>query len=110
MPQLTTAQIYNAAISPAPAPRQVDFWSDPASHVPSDFHRSPVSGSTTSPRAYVRTYRTWLWGCAVLLKTFGILVAFVFAIRAGWSGAAAAMATLAGLLLRFVLEATSRGD
>jgi hypothetical protein len=58
----------------------------------------------------MRAYRTWLWGLAVLLKTFGILGAFLLAIRAGWAGGAVVTAALAGILLRFVLEATSRGD
>ena len=101
MPQVTTGQVYNTAISPASASRDVDFWSDSS---------SPVSGRRTSPRRCMRNWRTSLWSLAVLLKTLGILVAFVLAMRAGWSGGVAATATVAGILLRFILEATSRGD
>jgi|SRR5215510_9840789 len=110
MPQVTTGQIYNTAIPPASVPRDVDFWSDPSSQHPWDFHLHAVSDRKESPRRSMRNYRTWLWGLAVLLKTFGILAAFLLAIRAGWTGGIAATATLAGFLLRFILEATSRGD
>ena len=110
MPQVTTGQIYNTAIPPASASRRADFWSDPSSRHPWDFQLQPVSSGKTSPRRSMRDYRIWLWSLAVLLKTFGILAAFLFTIRAGWAGVAAVTATLAGMLLRFVLEATSRGD
>jgi len=110
MPQVTTGQIYNAAIPPASALRDVGLRSDPSSRHAWRFRLHALSGRKTSPRQCVRTHRMWLWGLAVLLKTFGILVAFVLAMRAGWSGGAAAAATLAGISLRFVLEATSRGD
>ena len=110
MPQVTTGQIYNTAISPASVPRDVDFWSDSSSHHSRDFQLHLVSDRKTPPRQCMRNCRNWLWSLAVLLKTFGILIAFVLAIRAGWPGGVAATATLAGILLRFILEATSRGD
>lgn len=110
MPQLTTAQIYNAAIPPASAPHDVDFWSDPPSLHSSHFRRPPVVGRKLRPQRRGRTYRAWLWGLAAGIKTLGILGAFLLAIRAGWLGAAAVAATLVGLSLRYVLEATSQGD
>jgi len=110
MPQLTTAQTYNAAIPPASAPRDVDLWSDFSSPHSSHFRRNPVAGPNSSPLRRLRTYRAWLWGLATLLKILGILGAFLLAIRAGWLGTAAVAAAVAGISLRYVLEATSQGD
>jgi len=106
MPQLTTAQTYNAAIPPASGRRDVDLWTDLSSHSPPH----SVAGRKISSRTRGRTYRAWLWGLAAGLKTLGVLGAFLLAIRAGWSGIAAVAATVAGLSLRYVLEATSQGD
>jgi hypothetical protein len=47
---------------------------------------------------------------AAWLKAFGILGTLLVAIRAGWFGIAGVAATLVGLSLRYVLEATSQGD
>jgi hypothetical protein len=41
---------------------------------------------------------------------FGVLAALLIAMPTGWSGAAAAVAILTGVTLRFILEATSYGD
>ena len=106
MPQLTTAQIYNAAIPPASTPRDVDFWSNPSSH----FRPRSVAARKSFSRRHGRNYRASLWGVAAWLKAFGILGIFLVAIRAGWLGIAGVAATLAGLSLRYVLEATSKGD
>jgi hypothetical protein len=51
-----------------------------------------------------------LWALAAGLKAFGVLAALLIAMRTDWSGAAAAVAILAGFTLRFILEATSYGD
>jgi hypothetical protein len=51
-----------------------------------------------------------LWDLAAWLKTLGILGAFALALRSGWLGVAALAATLTGLILRHILEATSYGD
>ena len=110
MPQLTTAQIYNAAIPAASASHDVDFWSNPPSSHLSHFRRRPIIGQKSRPRKRGRSYRAWFWGLAAGLKTLGILGAFLLAIRAGWLGTAVLAATLAGLSLRYVLEATSQGD
>jgi hypothetical protein len=106
MPKLTTAQIYNAAIPPASTPHDVDLWSNRSSH----FRSRPVAGRKSSSRRHGRNYRALLWGVAGWLKAFGILGTFLIAIRAGWFGIAGVAATLAGLSLRYVLEATSQGD
>ena len=106
MPQLTTAQTYNADIPPASTPRDVDPWSNPSSH----FRPRPVAAPKSSSRRHGRNYRALLWGVAAWLRVFGILGTFLVAIRAGWFGIAGVAATLAGLSLRYVLEATSRGD
>jgi hypothetical protein len=106
MPQPTTAQIYNAAIPPASTPCELDFWSSPSSH----FWPRSVGGRKSSSRRHGRNYRASLWGAAAWLKAFGILGTFLVAIHAGWLGIAGVAATLAGLSLRYVLEATSRGD
>jgi hypothetical protein len=110
MPQLTTAQTYNAAIRPASNSRDVDFWSDLSSHHSSHFRPHRFGSRKLFSRRHMRTYRAWLWGLAAGLKTLGILGAFLLAIRAGWLGTTAVAATVAGLLLRYVLEATSQGD
>ena len=106
MPQLTTAQSHNAAIPPASTARDVDFWSNPSSR----FRPRPVAGRKSSSRSHGRNFRASLWGVAAWLKAFGILGIFLVAIRAGWLGVAGVAATLAGLALRYVLEATSKGD
>ena len=106
MPQITTAQSYNAAIPPASTARDVDFWSNPSSHSPP----RPSAGRKFSSRRYGRNFRALLWIVAAWLKVFGILGIFLIAIRAGWLGTAGVAATLAGLSLRYVLEATSQGD
>ena len=106
MPQLTTAQSYNAAIPPASTARDVDFWSNPSSR----FGPRPVPRRKSSSRSYGRNFRALLWGVATWLKVFGILGIFLVAIRAGWLGIAGVAATLAALSLRYVLEATSQGD
>ena len=85
MPQLTTAQTYNAANPPASARRDVDFWSDLSSPHSSHFRPHPFDGRKLSPRRHVRTCRAWLWGLAAGLKTLGTLAAFLLAIRAGWN-------------------------
>ena len=110
MPQLTTAQIYNAANPPASASRDMDFWSDLSSPRSSRFRPHQFGGRKLSPRKHARMYRGWLWGLAAGLKILGILAAFLLAIRAEWLGTAAVAATIAGLSLRYVLEATSQGD
>ena len=106
MPQLTTAQSYNAAIPPASTARDVDFWTNPSSH----FQPRPIAGRKSSSRSHGRNYRALLWGVAAWLRVFGILGTFLVAIRAGWFGIAGVAAMLAGLSLRYVLEATSQGD
>lgn len=109
MPQITTAQSYNAAIPPASSSRDADFWSDLSSPHSSHFQPHPFGGRKLS-RRHARMYRTWLWGLAAGLKILGILAAFLLAIRTGWLGTGAVAATIAGLSLRYVLEATSQGD
>jgi hypothetical protein len=107
MPQPTTAQIYNAAIPPESTFRELDFWSNRSSH----FRPRPVAGhKSSSVRHRRRNYRALLWGLAAWLKGFGILATFLVAIHAGWLGIAGVAAMLAGLSLRYVLEATSHGD
>jgi len=110
MPQLTTAQSYNAAIPPVSVPRDLDSWSDLSSPRPSHFRPHWVRGRKLSPRRRGRTYRAWLWALAAGLKTLGVLGAFLLAMRVGWLGTAVVAATVAGLSLRYVLEATSQGD
>jgi len=110
MPQLTTAQTCNAAIPPASASRDVDLWSDLSPPHSPDLRRKPVTDRKLSRLRRGRSYRTWLWGLATGLKTLGTFGAFLLVIRAGWLGAAAVAATVAGLSLRYVLEATSQGD
>jgi len=105
MPQLTTAQIYNAASPPGSTRRHVNF-SDPSS----PFGLHPIVSSKSPGRSRRRNYRAPLWGVAACLKAFGILGTFLVAIRAGWLGIAGVAATLAGLTLRYILEATSQGD
>ena len=106
MPQLTTAQSYNAALPPASTAGDVDFWSNPSSR----FRSRPVAGRKSPSRRHGRNYRALLWGVAAWLKAFGILGTFLVAICTGWFGIAGVAATLAGLSLRYVLEATSQGD
>src|SRR5215813_12144504 len=99
MPQLTTAQTYNAAIPSTSSHRDVDFWGKP------HFSPRPVANRKSSSARPRRKYRDYLWGIAASLKIFGILGTFVIAIHAGWVGMAAVAATLAGVSLRYVLEA-----
>jgi hypothetical protein len=107
MPQPTTAQIYNAASSPASISREVDFWSNASS----DFRGRPIACRKLPSRRHGRrNYRASLWSVAAWLKAFGIFGIFLVAIQAGWLGIAGVAATLAGLSLRYVLEATSHGD
>jgi len=106
MPQLTTAQTYNAATPPASTYCDVDFWSNPSSH----FRPRPVVSRKSSFPRRRRNHRGWLRGVAACLKAFGILGTFLIAMHAGWLGLAGVAATLAGLSLRYVLDATSQGD
>jgi len=106
MPRLK-APIYNSAASRASTRRNGNFWNDSFFHC-RQLHQS-INGERPSRRG-VRTYRTWLWGLAAGLKAFGVLAALLIAMRTGWSGAAAAVAILTGVTLRFILEATSYGD
>jgi len=106
MPQLTTAQSYNAAIQPTSTYRDVDFWSNPPSH----FRPRLFSSRKSSSQKRRRNYRGPLWSVAACLKGFGVLGTFLVAIHNGWLGVAGVAATLAGLSLRYVLEATSHGD
>ena len=110
MPQLTTAQTYNAAIPPASGSRDVDLWSDLSSPRSSHFQPYAIGHRKLSPPKRGRTYRAWLWGLAAGLKTLGTFGAFLLVVRAGWLGTAAVAATVAGVSLRYVLEATSQGD
>jgi len=105
MPRLK-APIYNTTVTRASARRNGNFRND-------SFSSYQVQRSINHeglPRRGVRTYRTWLWGLAAGLKMFGVLAALLIAMPTGWSGAAAAVAILTGVTLRFILEATSYGD
>ena len=105
MPRLK-APIYNSA-SRASTRRNGNFWNDSFSRCCQ--FRETIKGERP-PRRGVRTYRTWLWSLAAGLKAFGVLAALLIAMRTGWSGVAAAVAILAGVTLRFILEATSYDD
>jgi len=106
MPQLTTAQIYNAAIPSGSTRRHVNPSSDPSS----PFGLHPIVSRKSPGRSRRRNYRAPLWSVAACLKALGILGTFLVAIHAGWLGIAGVAATLAGLTLRYILEATSQGD
>jgi len=106
MPRLK-APIYNVPATRASTRRNGNFWNDSSSRC-CQLHQS-INGESP-PRRGVRTYRTWLWGLAAGLKAFGVLAALLIAMRTSWSGFAAAVAILAGVTLRFILEATSYGD
>jgi|SRR6516165_2214123 hypothetical protein len=106
MPQLTTAQIYNAAIPSGSTRRHVNPSSDPSS----PFGLHPIVSRKLPGRSRRRNYRAPLWSVAACLKALGILGTFLVAIYAGWLGIAGVAATLAGLTLRYILEATSQGD
>jgi hypothetical protein len=84
----------------------VDFWSNPSSH----FRPRLFSGRKSSSRKRGRNYRGPLWCVAACLNGLGILGTFLIAIHTSWLGVAGVTATLAGLSLRYVLEATSQGD
>ena len=105
MPRLK-APIYKSAITPAFAGQNRNFREDSISH------RRLHWGSNREGRSRrgIRTYRSLLWSLAAGLKMFGIVAAFLIAMRTGWLGATAVFATLAGVKLRFILEATSYGD